>query len=175
MESFEITGSRPMVAGLVTAARPQPHGRRQVQADIPCVARSVQFNTRLTFLGASIHFGSTFLSRLRMMLVGIWLGLYWVLFSFFDHRAHSKFSNIFKVQFSHATPQLRKRGLALCRAPSLHTPPRDTPRAPFFFSMRVFFFQRVHFFFFRVYSIDAKAARAVVTMAATRAPWRPRA
>ena len=38
-----------------------------------------------TFLGASMHFGSTFLSRLRLMLVGIWLGLYWVLFSFFDH------------------------------------------------------------------------------------------
>ena len=32
-----------------------------------------------------MHFGSTFLPRLRMMLVGIWFGLYWVLFSFFDH------------------------------------------------------------------------------------------
>ena len=32
-----------------------------------------------------MHSGSTFLSRLRMMFVGIWLGPYWVLFSFFDH------------------------------------------------------------------------------------------
>ena len=32
-----------------------------------------------------MHFGSTFLLWLRMMLVGVWLGLYWVLFSFFDH------------------------------------------------------------------------------------------
>ena len=32
-----------------------------------------------------MHLGSTFLSWLRMMLVGIWLGLYWVLFCFFDH------------------------------------------------------------------------------------------
>ena len=30
-------------------------------------------------------FSSTFLLRLRLMLVGIWLGLYWVLFSLFDH------------------------------------------------------------------------------------------
>ena len=42
-----------------------------------------------TFPGASMHFGSTFLSRLRMMLVGIWLGLYWALFSFFDHYIQS--------------------------------------------------------------------------------------
>ena len=27
-----------------------------------------------------MHFGSTFLAWLRMMLVGIWLGLYWVFF-----------------------------------------------------------------------------------------------
>ena len=27
-----------------------------------------------------MHLGSTFLSRLRLMLVGIWLGLSWVLF-----------------------------------------------------------------------------------------------
>ena len=27
-----------------------------------------------------MHVGSTFLSRLRMMLVGIWLGLYWACF-----------------------------------------------------------------------------------------------
>ena len=32
-----------------------------------------------------MHLCSSFLSRLRMMLVGIWLGLHWVLFSFFDH------------------------------------------------------------------------------------------
>ena len=36
--------------------------------------------------------GSTFLLWLRLMLVGIWFGLYWVLFSFFDHFC-------FKVQF----------------------------------------------------------------------------
>ena len=32
-----------------------------------------------------MHLCSTFLSRLRLMLVGIWFGLYWVLFYFFDH------------------------------------------------------------------------------------------
>ena len=32
-----------------------------------------------------MHLCSTFLSRLRLMLVGIWLGLHWVLFYFFDH------------------------------------------------------------------------------------------
>ena len=42
-----------------------------------------------TFLGASARFGSTFLSWLRMMLVGIWLGLHWVSFSFFDHHIQS--------------------------------------------------------------------------------------
>ena len=42
-----------------------------------------------TFPGASMHFGSTFLSRLRMMLVGIWLGLHWASFSFFDHYIQS--------------------------------------------------------------------------------------
>ena len=38
-----------------------------------------------SFPGVSKHFGLTFLSWLRLMLVGIWLGLYWVLFSYFDH------------------------------------------------------------------------------------------
>ena len=32
-----------------------------------------------------MHLGSTLLSQLRMMLAGIWLGFYWVLFSFFNH------------------------------------------------------------------------------------------
>ena len=36
-----------------------------------------------------MHLGSTFLSQLRMMRVGIWLGLYWVLFSFFDRYVQS--------------------------------------------------------------------------------------
>ena len=36
-----------------------------------------------------MHFGSTFLPRLRMMLVGIWLGLYWVLYYFSDHYIQS--------------------------------------------------------------------------------------
>ena len=52
--------------------------------------RSVQFSSAAgVFPVASMHFGSTFLSRLSMMLVGIWLGLCWVLFSFFDHYIQS--------------------------------------------------------------------------------------
>ena len=49
------------------------------------LSRSFRLLSSPTFLGASTHFGSTFLLWLRMMLVGIWFGLYWVLFSFFDH------------------------------------------------------------------------------------------
>ena len=43
-----------------------------------------------------MHFGSTFLSQLRMMLVGVWLGLYWVLCSFFDHYIQIQSSVQFK-------------------------------------------------------------------------------
>ena len=48
-----------------------------------------------------MHLGSTFLSRLRMMLVGIWLGLYWVLFSFFDY-----YIKLMKLWASLKTPQI---------------------------------------------------------------------
>ena len=57
-----------------------------------CSLPAVQFSPKLsssTFPGASTHFGSTFLSWLRIMLVGIWLGLHWVLFSFFDRYTQS--------------------------------------------------------------------------------------
>ena len=49
------------------------------------LSRSFCLLSSPTFLGASTHFGSTFLLWLCMMLLGIWLRLYWVLFSFFDH------------------------------------------------------------------------------------------
>ena len=38
---------------------------------------------------SSVGFGSTFLPRLRLMLVCIWRGLHWVLFYFFDHYIES--------------------------------------------------------------------------------------
>ena len=37
---------------------------------------------------------STKAARPRMMLVGIWLGRYWVFFSFFDH--YKKFSSVLR-------------------------------------------------------------------------------
>ena len=68
------------------------------QAVILAPLRSVQFSSvqamasthsgpkfLLWHAMVSTHFVSSFLVWLRMMLVGIWLELYWVLFSFFDH------------------------------------------------------------------------------------------
>ena len=93
------------------------HGRREIISR-PTSFSSVQFRERSlvvfvcllsspTFRGASMHhtmhFGSTFLSRLRMMLVGIWLGLYWGFF--FLRSLYYKGEGIYRLQ---AVPDIFK-------------------------------------------------------------------
>ena len=90
--SVQVMGTQPRLPMLTGSSGTRPlDGRRRDRGlgFMSSLSRSFCLRVCLlsspTFTGASMHFGSTFLSRLRMMLVGIWLGLYWVLFSFFDH------------------------------------------------------------------------------------------
>ena len=59
-----------------------------------------------------MRFGSTFLLWLRLMLVGIWFGLYWVLFSFFDHYIQSSVQRITAMNFSGLTPPGRRKNIS---------------------------------------------------------------
>ena len=43
---------------------------------------------------------------LRLMLVGVWLGLLWVLFYFFDHYIQSSPTTTYSTKFTYSSPLL---------------------------------------------------------------------
>ena len=81
--SFPRSPSRRRAIELIV--KPCPLAARICCTFRPTSFSSVQFSSA---------FGSTFLLWLCLMLVGTWFGLYWVLFSFFDHYIYSSVNSV---------------------------------------------------------------------------------
>ena len=95
----------------------------------------------LVVIVCSLFTSSTFLEHLyvllRLMLVGVWLGLLWVLFYFFDHYIQSSASTQRHVQTSHLMPvclavSQRQRIAATTQGPTqvsrTSTGPKNQPK-----------------------------------------------